>query len=465
MLSVVISRDFGGRNRSYRPFLPIQILLLLVLFRIVPCANLESDYLYNQRHLSDESTQSASPQTTADQSKSIPSFNERSIFDLEKMLAMQEMEQNMKVLETMKHQGYSIYGFYHTSTLLEYWREVVSEQLFLLDGWRKFPTDNAKLDYGTYEWDTNHKYTSLLNITEQLYMNVVGNDTKEFNNMKALVSYLMLSNRHKIYMNFNRTLPREAYDDAPLEQKTMYDQMHNISSGEYPTITKLYETCRSLSSQGKKVLVYYIHSKGSCCWKDFQQVYRKEKTSLKYSDIYKENVIFSPVSTWRAYLNAMILEFPSTCLRAIIEKNYSTCGVENQFAHYSGNFWWADCDHIAKLEPLHNRFDWRKPEFWVMFAHGSGSNNKINKRFAYRCGYAIFNCNMNLYHHECSRYKYRETLWNNAFSQEVSRSTPTGTTLTEDQASVCKELRSANATSYKELMDSLNKLFPESRSG
>jgi hypothetical protein len=219
----------------------------------VPCANLESDYLYNQRHLSDESTQSASPQTTADQSKSIPSFNERSIFDLEKMLAMQEMEQNMKVLETMKHQGYSIYGFYHTSTLLEYWREVVSEQLYLLDGGRKFPyisTDkmrgNAKLDYGTYEWDTNHKYTSLLNITEQLYMNVVGNDTKEFNNMKALVSYLMLSNRHKIYMNFNRTLPREAYDDAPLEKKTMSDQMHHLTSGEYPTITKLSETCRNL---------------------------------------------------------------------------------------------------------------------------------------------------------------------------------------------------------------------------
>ena len=146
--------------------------------------------------------------------------------------------------------------------------------------------------------------------------------------------------------------------------------------------------------------------------------------------------------------------------------NYSPEGIMTPApAHYSGNFWWADCDHIAKLEPLHNRFDWRKPEFWVMFAHGSGSNNKINKRFAYRCGYAIFNCNRNLYDRECSRYKYRETLWNNAFFQEVSLSTPTGTTLTEDQASVCKELRSANATSYKELMDSLNKLFPESRSG
>ena len=154
----------------------------------------------------------------------------------------------------------------------------------------------------------------------------------------------------------------------------------------------------------------------------------------------------------------MILEFPSTCLRAIMEKNYSTCGVENQLAHYSGNFWWADCDHIAKLDPLHYRFDWRKPEFWVMFAHGSGSNNRINKRFAQRCGYAIFSCNVNLYRHECPRFKYRETLWNNAFSEEVGRSIPIGTTLSEDQARVCKELRSANATSYNELMDSLHTL-------
>ena len=460
--SLSTSGDLGGVGKrmcsNYRPFLSMQILLLLVLFRMVPGGN-----LYNERHLSDESAP-----TIDDKSKGIPSFDERKILDLEKMLAMQEMKQTTKALEEMKNQGYSIYGFYHSSTWQEYWREVVSEQLYLLDGWRKFPSThtveidkmkgNVKLDYSTYEWDTSRKYTSLLNITEQLYMNVAGHDIKDFHSMKALVSYLMLENRYKIYMNFNMTLPREAYDDAPLEQKTMYDQMHNISSGEYPTVMKLYETCRSLSSQGKKALVYYIHSKGSCCWKDVPQVYHKEKMSSNYSDIHSENVDFSPVSTWRQYLNAMILEFPSICLRAIMEKNYSTCGVENQLAHYSGNFWWADCDHIAKLDPLRNRFDWRKPEFWVMFAHGSGSNNGLNKRFAHRCGYAIFSCNLNLYQHECPRFKYRETLWNDAFSEEVGRSTPRGATPT-DEASVCKELRSSNVTSYNELIDSLNKLF------
>jgi hypothetical protein len=35
----------------------------------------------------------------------------------------------------------------------------------------------------------------------------------------------------------------------------------------------------------------------------------------------------------------------------------STCGMEYQDAHYSGNFYWAHCDHIASLPRLHNRFD------------------------------------------------------------------------------------------------------------
>ncbi len=36
-----------------------------------------------------------------------------------------------------------------------------------------------------------------------------------------------------------------------------------------------------------------------------------------------------PVASWREEMNAMTLEFPSICLRAML-KGYSTCGVENQ---------------------------------------------------------------------------------------------------------------------------------------
>ena len=54
-------------------------------------------------------------------------------------------------------------------------------------------------------------------------------------------------------------------------------------------------------------------------------------------------------------MNAFNIEFPSICLRALL-KGYNTCGVENQDAHYSGNFWWADCEHIASLSKPHNRY-------------------------------------------------------------------------------------------------------------
>jgi hypothetical protein len=47
-------------------------------------------------------------------------------------------------------------------------------------------------------------------------------------------------------------------------------------------------------------------------------------------------------------------------------QGYSTCGVENQDGHYSGNFWWADCQHVAQLEPMRSRFDPWGVEYFVL---------------------------------------------------------------------------------------------------
>lgn len=47
-----------------------------------------------------------------------------------------------------------------------------------------------------------------------------------------------------------------------------------------------------------------------------------------------------PEASWREGMNTFNLEFPSICARAIIRHGYSACGVENQDAHYSGNFWY-----------------------------------------------------------------------------------------------------------------------------
>jgi len=69
------------------------------------------------------------------------------------------------------------------------------------------------------------------------------------------------------------------------------------------------------------IIYNYIHnnnnSKSGCCYKDFGS---KEK---------------NPRASWREEMNAFNIEFPSICLRALLE-GYNTCGVENQDAHYSG---------------------------------------------------------------------------------------------------------------------------------
>ena len=64
-------------------------------------------------------------------------------------------------------------------------------------------------------------------------------------------------------------------------------------------------------------------------------------------------------------MNAFVIEFPSICLRAL-HSGYSTCGTEYQDAHYSGNFWWAHCDHVADLPPLKNQFDAHSAEFFLL---------------------------------------------------------------------------------------------------
>jgi hypothetical protein len=380
-----------------------------------------------------------------------PNLEALALREAEVLLAQKEYGRNIHLFKRLKEEGYSIHGFYHTSTWQEYWKEVISEQLYLLDGRRKFPhiknadidafKGNQNLDHATYEWDTRGRYTSLLDITEELYLNVAGRDLKEFQDVKALASYLLLDHIEKIKFNFNYSLIREVYDEAVPLEKEKYEQDLELSSGEYPTILKLKQHCDAMKKQGKKSLVYYFHAKGPCCWKDYKQIY---SDNLVYQDKSHRNnqIKFSPVSTWRDLMNSAVLEFPSICIRALIDKNYSACGAENQLAHYSGNFWWAHCDHIAQLDFPPNRFDWRKPEFFVLFVH---RKLDVRERFGFRCGYSVYNCGVHFYKHECPRSRYRQTLWNNVLNDTIGRSTGKGASA-DDNMSNCAHLRSKNQT-------------------
>lgn len=76
-------------------------------------------------------------------------------------------------------------------------------------------------------------------------------------------------------------------------------------------------------------------------------------------------------------------------------QGYSTCGIENQDAHYSGNFWWADCQHVAALNPPHTRFDAWAYEFFVLKV---AQHNYHHSRFRYSSQY--FLC---IFYTRCSR--------------------------------------------------------------
>jgi hypothetical protein len=82
------------------------------------------------------------------------------------------------------------------------------------------------------------------------------------------------------------------------------------------------------------------------------------------------------------------------------------CGVEYQFyggGHYSGNFFWANCAHVAKLpplwHPLNNAWD---AEFYLFKVSKFANENK----FGEECGFNPFHCKVNHYDARCPRDKY-----------------------------------------------------------
>lgn len=80
-----------------------------------------------------------------------------------------------------------------------------------------------------------------------------------------------------------------------------------------------------------------------------------------------------------------------------------------------GNFWWANCEHIAALPMLQNRFDAWESEF---FLYGILRRNRtggrvgpINRLLGENCGYDTHRClGVNLYNDECPRATYRDNI-------------------------------------------------------
>lgn len=254
------------------------------------------------------------------------------INDSERLAANLEFEKFEHSISMARKHNIELHGFYHVSDVHQYWENIVSEQLMLLDGFRKFPLGenmkitnhpnatakgNPKIDYHEFHWDYKTKYASLLQHSTSLTINFAipyledRFDTNRYEVFKNYVDSLRLDGANKIkFTSF-----------MSLERGTNI-KIQNASIGEFTTINNLREFCVTKRKEApeKRHLVYYFHNKGSCCHK-----------GTNYDEKYIE-----PRAMWREYMNAANLEFPSICLRAIGARSYSTCGTQLQENHYSG---------------------------------------------------------------------------------------------------------------------------------
>jgi hypothetical protein len=286
---------------------------------------------------------------------------------VELLLTQKEFESTNNLFRKLTAQGYTIKGYYHVSKFRDKWREVVTEQLYLLDGKRKLPGTaithhtlaNLRLedvsDPYTWSYDHQKRWTSLLQASVGLYMNIASEElttAKDFKDFADLISTLQLESGQKIELHVNVTLSRSTYKKAATHEKQRLRSSISpvYSEGEYSTINALQDYCENveLESPGssEKSLVFYLHNKGSCCTRDRDQLNVS-------TGVWRPN----PEAGWREEMNAFNIEFPSICLRALIDHNYSTCGVDNHYSIYAGNFWWARCSHIRLLPRISNRFD------------------------------------------------------------------------------------------------------------
>jgi len=342
-----------------------------------------------------------------------------------------ELQQWSKAVEVMKARNIDIQVFYHTSTWQQNWRRIIEEQLLLLEGKRTqhfidanspnggSPNNHtgkhgSRFGLGVKEmlqmtspfgggsggdqvtnaglvWNKN-TWASVLKEANGLYVTVAGRSPDDIKPIEETIKQLTLSFKDKISINFNRTADRGSWVHGNEKKRKELWKDATLSEGECATFNVMQEFCAKKKAAGKRTFVLYFHSKGGCCVRDLNSAKSPKPV---------------PVASWREGMNTFAIEFPSICLRALLN-GHLACGMEYQDAHFSGNFFWADCDHVASLPKLWNRFDPWSAEFFIF---NVSSHGHLNMRFGENCGYSTYNCiGVDHYQHECPRERYRAKL-------------------------------------------------------
>ena len=289
-----------------------------------------------------------------------------------------ERARMLKVAQQYHEANISVDVFYHVSSWQPFWKEVVTEQLHMLDGHQLVRGRKGAL------WTYTSKKTTpnVGSIARKITILFHGNE-EEVRMMKDAVKTCKVDFLHKVSFlqsaAFQRTLFRDSKpDDRPAIRAAA--EKDGATAGEYPTIEALHQHCKRQVAGGDNGVVLYIHNKGACC--------RKGE---------------APQSDWRDLMNTVNIEFASVCLRALYD-GYSACGAEYQDMHFSGNFWWAACNHVAMLPPLWDPINnaW-EAEFFLFNVSKSWEKRDP---FGVECAYRPFHCRVNHYHNHCPRGKY-----------------------------------------------------------
>eukprot|EP00667_Euglena_gracilis_P022791 EG_transcript_25498 len=160
--------------------------------------------------------------------------------------------------------------FYHTSTWRTYWRDVITEQILLMDGRRpanffqgQHPFDQGAepcpgcRSHGGLRWLPT-RWASVLDLADQLYLNVAHQQPGDFEAVKELVEGLPLAHRAKLFLHLNHTVQRRLKQTNPANSS-------QLSVGEVSTIMALHDHCVAEHAAGREAFVLYLHSKGACC--------------------------------------------------------------------------------------------------------------------------------------------------------------------------------------------------------
>jgi len=190
-------------------------------------------------------------------------FTRTNPHSVEVMLLYREQELFQQTVASAVSKGYSIQGFYHTSTWQPKWADVILEQLKLLDGQRRMPKDVSD-EKTTYSWHPD-SFASLLGASSGLHLNVAGPTKDDAVKVQDLVNKATLKHKAKITVNFNQTVSRDAFNGANEEQKKRLLADPQLTAGEHSTVDILHNYCIDKTARGEKALVYYMHSESRVC--------------------------------------------------------------------------------------------------------------------------------------------------------------------------------------------------------